>query len=151
MPLPLSEFADRVNSAMAVVMREFASRHVGDLFKNRLTLPQFFILNFLDYHGQAKMKDLAEYGHVTTAAMTGIIERLVRDGYVRRAPEPGDRRIVKVSLTAKGQAISRKINEQRRQMVMRIFGKLPEADRLEYLRILTQVKDLLKNKDIQLK
>ncbi|MFF1307313.1 MarR family winged helix-turn-helix transcriptional regulator [Streptomyces sp. NPDC058307] len=41
--------------------------------------------------------DLAEHAHVTTGAVTGILNRLERAGYVTRVPDPADRRRVRVA------------------------------------------------------
>jgi DNA-binding MarR family transcriptional regulator len=41
--------------------------------------------------------DLAEHAHVTTGAVTGILNRLERAGYVTRVPDPTDRRRVRVA------------------------------------------------------
>ncbi|MFJ3668047.1 MarR family transcriptional regulator [Streptomyces sp. NPDC090106] len=41
--------------------------------------------------------DLAEHAHVTTGAMTGILNRLERGGFITRRPDPKDRRRVRVA------------------------------------------------------
>ncbi|MFF4754779.1 MarR family winged helix-turn-helix transcriptional regulator [Streptomyces sp. NPDC002514] len=41
--------------------------------------------------------DLATRAHVTTGAVTGILNRLERAGYVSRRPDPADRRRVRVA------------------------------------------------------
>ncbi|ANP56093.1 DNA-binding MarR family transcriptional regulator [Streptomyces griseochromogenes] len=41
--------------------------------------------------------DLAARAHVTTGAVTGILNRLERAGYVIRRPDPSDRRRVRVA------------------------------------------------------
>lgn len=41
--------------------------------------------------------ELAEHAHVTTGAVTGILNRLERGGYVTRVPDPNDRRRVRVA------------------------------------------------------
>ncbi|MFF4399946.1 MarR family winged helix-turn-helix transcriptional regulator [Streptomyces sp. NPDC001480] len=41
--------------------------------------------------------DLAARAHVTTGAVTGILNRLERAGYVTRRPDPSDRRRVRVA------------------------------------------------------
>ncbi|CBG74851.1 putative DNA-binding protein [Streptomyces scabiei 87.22] len=40
--------------------------------------------------------DLAQRAHVTTGAVTGILNRLERGGFVTRQPDPADRRRVRV-------------------------------------------------------
>jgi DNA-binding MarR family transcriptional regulator len=40
--------------------------------------------------------DLAERAHVTTGAVTGVLNRLERGGFVTRRPDPADRRRIRV-------------------------------------------------------
>jgi DNA-binding MarR family transcriptional regulator len=128
---------------MPVIIREFARRQVNELYKGRITLPQFFILNFLHENNESKMTDMACFMRVTTAAMTGLVERLVKSGYCQRVFDPGDRRLIKIRLTAKGQALVRKVNHQRQQMIVKIFGMISEGERNTYLRILMRIRDIL--------
>lgn len=139
----LLEFARRMNEVMPVIAQGFARRQASKLYKCKLTLPQILILDFLNQQGESKMTDMAHFMQVTTAAMTGIVERLVRDGYVVRVYNPNDRRIIKIKLTSRGSALIKQINEQRRKMAIKIFGQISEADRQDYLRILMQIKDVL--------
>lgn len=139
----LLEFARRMNEVMPVIAQGFARRQVNKLFKCKLTLPQVLILDFLNQQDESKMTDMAHFMQVTTAAMTGLVERLVRDGYVTRVYDPGDRRVIKVKLTPRGNGLIKKINNQRRKMVIKIFGQISEADRQDYLRILLKIKDIL--------
>jgi Transcriptional regulators len=48
---------------------------------------------------------LAEHLHVTTGAITGLIDRLERSGFARRQADPGDRRRVVVVPTRKGDRV----------------------------------------------
>jgi len=141
--LSLEEFADKLNKILPIIIKEFSRRQVNELYKGKITLPQFLVLDFLNSNGGLKMKDLAHFMGVTTAAMTGIVDRLVRDRFVLREFDPKDRRIIKIKLTPKGSSLVRKINEQRSQMVIKIFGKISEKDRREYLRILMHIKEIL--------
>jgi DNA-binding MarR family transcriptional regulator len=142
-PIAITEFADRLNEIVPVMMKEFGRRTVKELYKQEITLPQFFILEYLHKEGELKMTDLAHFMNVTTAAMTGIVDRLVREKYLERTFEPQDRRIIKVKLTAKGEELVKKVSQQRRQMVIRTFGKISEKDRGDYLRILSRIRDVL--------
>lgn len=139
----LLEFARRMNEVMPVIAQGFVRRQASKLYKCKLTLPQILILDFLNQQGESKMTDIARFMRVTTAAMTGIVERLVRDGYVLRVYSPQDRRIIKIKLTSRGSALIKQINEQRRKMVIKIFGNISEVDRQDYLRILMQIKEIL--------
>mgnify|MGYP001614567880 FL=1 len=144
----LLEFADKMNEIIPVIIKGFSRRLATELYKGKITLPQFLILEFLHREGESKMTDLARFMGVSTAAMTGIVDRLVRDGYAVRTFYPHDRRIIKVKLTTRGGELLRKVNQQRRQMLIKIFGRISETDRREYLRILMQIKDILTKEKI---
>jgi len=82
--------------------RRFA-QEISDL---RLTVPQFFTLSTLQsLGGTATMGDLSRSTYQVSATMTGIIDRLVRDGLVERERATTDRRSVVVALTPTGQKL----------------------------------------------
>jgi DNA-binding MarR family transcriptional regulator len=55
-------------------------------------------LDVLDWTGPLTAGRLAEHVGLTSGAITGVIDRLVHAGFVRRAPDPDDRRKVVVHL-----------------------------------------------------
>lgn len=59
------------------------------------------VLDILDQFGQMSAGDLARHSGLTTGAVTAVIDRLERAGYVQRVADPGDRRRVLVDLTDK--------------------------------------------------
>lgn len=143
MPISIEAFADRLNEIMPVMFKEFTKKLTKELHKTDITLPQFFVLEFLGREGESKMTELAHFMNVTTAAMTGIVGRLVRDSYIERIYDQNDRRIIKVKLTNEGSSIVRKICERKQQMIVKVFGKISEVDREQYLRILNQIKKIM--------
>jgi len=140
--LSLSEFSDRLNEIMPLIMKGFFRKQACPLV-GTVSPAQFLLLNYLQGRGESTMTAVAHYLEVTTAAVTGLVERLVRDGYVLRLPDPADRRIIKVRLSARGAALLAKFTEQKRKTIIRVFSKISERDRQEYLRIVTQVRDII--------
>lgn len=141
--IPVNTFADKLNEIIPVLMKEFARRQKNELFKGKITLAQFFILAYLHHEGTSNMTDLARFMDVTTAAMTGIVSRLVKAGYVQRQADPKDRRIINIKLAPKGKSVVEKVNEERHHMIIDIFGRISEDERENYLNILTHIKDIL--------
>jgi DNA-binding MarR family transcriptional regulator len=141
--LTLGVFSDRVSEIMPVIMREFLKHQSGEFYRTKITMPQFVVLEALHRHGELNMTDMANFMNVTTAAMTGIVERLVRDGYVTRKHDPGDRRIIKICTTVKGLAIVKKVLEDRKKMTMKIFGMISQEERDSYLEILEHIRSHL--------
>jgi DNA-binding MarR family transcriptional regulator len=53
-------------------------------------------LSRIDELGSASPGELARWSGLTSGAVTGVVDRLVRAGLVRREPDPGDARRVRV-------------------------------------------------------
>lgn len=141
--ISIAAFADRMEQIMPEIMRGFSHRMHNDIYKGKITLPQILILDLLSRQGASKMTDLAREMKVTTAASTGIVQRLVLLGYVQREFDQNDRRIIRIKLSSKGEELLKKLNQQRRELITKIFGQISEHDRSEYLRILMQVKEVI--------
>jgi len=142
-PYTMNEFADQMGQVFPVLIKEFARRQSNELYKGKITLTQYLVLDFLGKNADSKMTDMARFMDVTTAAMTGIVERLVRDRYALRTSDSKDRRLIKIKLTSRGQEVVRKVNQQRRQMIMDIFGRISQEEREGYLSILEHIRDIL--------
>jgi len=142
----LSGFADKVLEIMPTIAREFLKQHAGSFHKMKITVPQLFVMDVLNREEELKMTDLARSMHVTTAAMTGLVERLVRDGYVAREHDLKDRRIVKINLTAKGKKVINTVVEEKRKATMKIFGMISQKEREDYIKILTHIQHHLEER-----
>lgn len=132
----LMEFADKVME----ISRDFMKYYAEEAYKVKLTLSQIAILDILSRNKESNMSDMARSMNVTTAAMTGIVDRLVRDGYVTRANDPADRRVIKTKLTSKGNTAVKSLLENKKRMITKIFGVLSQRERDEYLKILTRIR-----------
>ena len=77
--------------------------HLDFFAKRRVTQTQFLVLVAIHAYERCTMGTLARSLHVRMPTATGVVHRLVRAGYVRRFPEPQDRRQVVIELTRKGQ------------------------------------------------
>jgi DNA-binding MarR family transcriptional regulator len=128
---------------MPEIMRGFMRRQADELLKGKITLPQFLILNFLNEEGESKMTGIAHFLEVSTPAATGIVDRLVKYGYIARVFDPQDRRIIKIRLTPKGSFLVNKVNQQKRQSTIDVFGKISDKERNDYLKILMRVRDII--------
>jgi len=89
------------------------------------------------------MSELAKVMDVTTAAATGIVDRLVRYGYIVRAYDPKDRRVVNIKLTQKGSDLVKRIGRQRREVTSEVFGKISKEERENYLAIMLHIRDVM--------
>lgn len=137
----LMEFADKVLE----ISRDFMRYYAEEAYKVKLTLSQIAIMDILSRNKESNMSDMAHFMNVTTAAMTGIVDRLVRDGYVARTSDPDDRRVINIKLTGKGISAVKSLLEQKKRMITKMFGALSEKERTAYLKILIRIQDSLKD------
>ncbi len=143
MSAPISQFADKMLEIIPVIHREFLKIHTSELYRGRLSIPQMVVLSIIDKRGKCCMSDLARFLDISTAAATGLIDRLVKAGYVNRSFDASDRRIINVGLTASGTGLARKIHEDKRKMIVRMFGRISESEREQYLGIIMHIHDVL--------
>ena len=70
-----------------------------------LTPSQFYILKLLLERDRRPFKELAEALICSRATITGIVDTLEKNGFVRREPNPDDRRSLLAALTEKGRSL----------------------------------------------
>jgi len=68
-------------------------------------------LDILDQGGPMTAGQLAERSHLTTGAITKIVDRLAEQGYVVRSPDPDDRRRVIVDLVPRVRRLAAELYE----------------------------------------
>lgn len=68
-----------------------------------LSKTEMFTLLLLDRHKEIIMSQIADHINIPMSTATGIVDRLVKKGYLKRDRSDNDRRIVVIQLTKDGQ------------------------------------------------
>ena len=114
-----------------------------------LTGAQFNILNLLaagdGSMDQAAVVDLLLVGK---SSISIVLNRMVRDGLVKREEHPKDRRQVVLLLTAKGRALWRKISPSYEAGVKEVFGTLKKENRAAFLENLETLYGALRQDEL---
>jgi DNA-binding MarR family transcriptional regulator len=84
--------------------------------------------------------ELADAAGVTRATMTGLIDTLERDGFVKREPDPDDRRMMSVRLTAKGDRFLNDFLPGYFKAIAGLMTPLSEAERKTLVRLLGKLQ-----------
>lgn len=86
-----------------------ASRLINENLRRKLrseyasTLPRFDVMSALARsEAGLKMSEISKRLRVSNGNITGIVDKLAKDGLAERVAVPGDRRAMQVRLTAKG-------------------------------------------------
>ncbi len=94
--------ADRLADFIMFAQRSFLLDLSKELNKGSLSYAQFFLLGYLANEDYLTMTDISKKMGHSTAAATGLVDRLEKLGYVQRLHAADDRRKVMVQITRKG-------------------------------------------------
>jgi DNA-binding MarR family transcriptional regulator len=92
---------------------------------DEVTLPQYRALVVLAARGPQGTAELAAALAVNPSTATRMCDRLVRKGLVRRHRQTGDRRSVRITLTAPGRDLVAEVTRRRRAELTRLLAALP--------------------------
>lgn len=138
----------RIATCYNLLMRE-ARRRVAARWQ--LTLPQFDVLAELT-RGEKRgftFLELSRLLLVTSGNLTGIVDRLEARGLVRRIPDQTDRRVVRVSLTSKGRAMSRRMLPRHAQDIAQALAFMTPSSLKQLTSLLDQVRHGLSRRDVE--
>ena len=109
---------------------------VTDLTKHSLTTSQFFLLGYLrDIKRPVPMHEIALFMQHSTAATTGMIDRLQLQGVVKRKSTSKDRRVMLVNITDKGIQTLGKLNEHMKTLCERMLALLTPEEKSVWINI----------------
>ena len=90
-----------------------------------LTGNQLIVLSVIGLKGRLTVSEVAEELGVSLSAITGVTDRLVRQGQVVRQRDAADRRLVYLELTRAGEKTVENFLRGRRELMSRCFDRLP--------------------------
>ncbi len=126
----------RVARKMSRITREKVTQY-------GLTTAQFFLLNALYEEDGILISALASKVALDKATLTGLLDRLERDDLTERRADPGDRRAIRVHLTAKAEGLRVELielyhdnngmfrsllSQEEKEVFERVVNKLETAD-----------------------
>jgi DNA-binding MarR family transcriptional regulator len=141
-PPPLSEPTSKTRLRLWLKLLKATRLVEADLRENLrtefgTTLPRFDVMAALSQYADGlKMSELSGLLRVSNGNVTGIVERLVEDGFALREAVPGDRRASRVRLTRKGAEEFARQASEHENWVDELLGALEPEEALgmtEYL------------------
>ena len=131
----LEEFFSAVRRSRARAAREAGA--------GELTVSQYQLLSDLAEGSERSVGELAEAAAVTTPTATRMLDGLVRAGVAERRQSTTDRRVVTVTLTAKGQRLMKRkqavVDAKRRAL----FESLTPSERRQVERLLGRLASVI--------
>ena len=124
-------FKDKVNSSSEYTHLSILQIHTLSLLKKNASLP---------------MSDVAEYFRIELPSATSLLNKLVALQLVKRQQDEKDRRLVKVALTEKGDALLKKAMDEKITHIEHMLSYLSEAEQHEWLRLLEKLNERIEKK-----
>jgi DNA-binding MarR family transcriptional regulator len=113
--------------------------------RHHISRGRFIVLMLLGQclEKRVNLADLADRAHVTRATMTGLIDTLERDSFVKREPASDDRRMMLVRLTDVGKAFLDRILPDYFRRIAAVMGRLTEAERKTLVALMGKIEQAM--------
>jgi DNA-binding MarR family transcriptional regulator len=105
-----------------------------------LTGPQLTVIKLLETFDDLSLSSLSERIRAQNSTVTGIIDRMEREGLVRRERSTQDRRVVHIRLSDKGARLARQIQVEPMEIFRGALLSLTHADLKDLLRIMNKLQ-----------
>ncbi len=120
------------------------AHHMGRLFFNEgdSILPsKFFILLMVSRSGPCMVSQIAGQVGLSSSANTIAVNKLVKDGLLKRVKDKQDKRICWIQITPSGQCILDEMITKRNHVFQNILEDFPDADLTIFLRSLKTIQE----------
>ncbi len=138
-PAISAEGIDRLSQIILTLQRCLMMSLSEQLSAGQVSFPQFLLLGHVGMHDSLSMSEIAEKMSHTTAAATGLVDRLEKLGYAERMPAPNDRRKVLVRITKKGRRLVEGIRQDIRDGIAKIMVSLTPEEQVMWLHIYEKI------------
>lgn len=101
----------------------------------------------VDRYGEVIMSQISDYINAPLSTTTGLVNRLVKNGYLQRERSDEDRRIVAIQLTDQGKHMITEVKESIGTYLERINAILSDEERQVLVQIFMKIVDALSRKD----
>ena len=126
---------ERLADIIMMMQRCFVQHLSEKLSCGQVSFPQFFLLGHIALHDALSMTEVAEKMSHTTAAATGLVDRLENLGYVQRMHDESDRRKVLVKITSKGSSLVERLRQDIVSGLTIFTGILTPVEQTTWLQI----------------
>lgn len=109
------------------------------MFEQKLTAPQFGVLEILYRMGPLPLKRISEEMLVTGANITCVVDNLEKEGLVKRVHSKDDRRVILAELTATGKAKLDQIMPNYIEKVTAVVSSLSESEQKQLISLLEKL------------
>ena len=137
--------AERLAEIFTVLQRCFVLKLSKELARGNVSFPQYCLLGFLREQKELSMSEIAQRMGHSTAASTGLVDRLEKLGHVRRAHGKEDRRKILVQITASGAALTAEVRDDMVSNLLKMMAALNPQEQKTWLQIYEKIFTYCRN------
>lgn len=115
----------------------------------QLSKSELFTLLQVDRNGEIIMSQIADFINIPMSTATGLIERLVKKGYIERVRNETDRRIVAIRLTDEGKKLADEVKQSISAFIGKIFEALTDEEEKLMMSMFTKITGILSEKSTE--
>jgi DNA-binding MarR family transcriptional regulator len=130
--------AERLADIFTTMQRTFVLNLSKELARGQVTFPQYLLLGFLTNQQLTMTEIAARMGH-TTAATTGLIDRLEKLGVAKREFDTVDRRKVRVVISKDGLDLVARVRNDMVQNIVNLIGHLTPEEEVYWVQIYEKI------------
>ncbi|MDZ4290191.1 MAG: MarR family transcriptional regulator [Prosthecobacter sp.] len=131
--IPTSKDHAKLADFILFSQREFLLNLSRELNRDNISFAQFFLLSYLATSKDLTMTDIArKMGH-STAAATGLVDRLEKLGYMERTHAVDDRRKVMVRVTPKGLGLVSRLRDELQSQIADAMSETDSTDAASFM------------------
>lgn len=114
-----------------------------------LTLPQWMALGCIGNEGKTGIthSELCHRLMLSKAPVTGIVDRMERDGFARRVADEKDRRVSRIVIKPKGDKAWREVRDALRDHAVSNCASMSESEQQTLLGLLARMLDAVSKSD----
>lgn len=110
-----------------------------------ITTEQWSVLRTLNECDHITQKELSERSDKDQATLTKILDLLVKNGFVKRVPNPNDRRSFFIEITEKGSSLSDELIPFLENIYGRIIEGIPDEKLTIFQEVLVSLEDTIQH------
>ncbi len=117
----ISEFT----RSLRTLLQEIMFLQMGSLRSRGITIPKFFLMKFLYYHGKRKTSEISELLGISLPAVSEILNSMESEKLIFRTHDETDRRVVVVELSSEGKVLVLNLENHNQCLIEQALKSMP--------------------------
>ena len=117
----ISEFT----KSLRTLLQEIMFLQMGSLRTRGITIPKFFLMKFLYYHGRRKTSEISELLGISLPAVSEILNSMENENLIIRTHDENDRRVVAIELSQEGKALVNSLEKHNQGLIEEALNSMP--------------------------